>query len=67
MRDERDDQASAEVAEGYRAEQRTFKERASELRSQAHALEVTAADMGSLAASIERDLRGIDPLPPAGL
>lgn len=67
MRDERDDLASAEVAARYRAEANTFLERARELRSQAHDLDMSAADMRSLAASIERDLRGIDPLPPAGL
>lgn len=66
-RDERDDLAAAEVASRYRTEAAQFRARARELHAAARALELTAADVTSLATSIERDLRGIDPLPPVGL
>ena len=64
-------QAEAEQAVRYREEARAFRDEAMERYpdspTEAKELERTAADLISLASSIERRHRGIDPLPPAGL
>lgn len=64
-------QAEADQAVRYRQEAREFRDEAMrrypDSPTEAKELERTAADLVSLAASIERSLRGLPPLPPAGL
>ena len=64
-------QAEAEQAVRYRQEAAAVRaeamERYPDSPTEAKELERTAADLISLASSIERRHRGIDPLPPAGL
>lgn len=59
--------AELAIAAQYRIECRYFMDRAIELRKEAHEMDMTASDLRSLAASIERQHRGLDPLPPVGL
>ncbi|MEA2702909.1 MAG: hypothetical protein QOD63_854 [Actinomycetota bacterium] len=58
--------AELDVAADYRRGALTARTEAARLRAQAHALDVAAADLIVLAATIERSARGIDPLPAAG-
>lgn len=64
-------EAGAEQALRYRDEARAFRseaiERYPDSPTDAKELERTAADLISLAASIERRHRGLPPLPPVGL
>lgn len=60
-------QAELVVAADYRRECIEFMNRAIELRKQANACDMTASDLRTLAISIERRHRGVDPLPPVGL
>lgn len=64
-------QAEADQADRFRAEARAFRaeamERYPDSPTEAKELERTAADLVSLAASIERRHRGLPDLPPAGL
>jgi hypothetical protein len=64
-------EAEADQAERYRQEARAFRDEAMERYpdspTEAKELERTAADLVSLAVSIERRHRGLPPLPPAGL
>lgn len=64
-------QSEAEVAERYRRDASALRAEAADRRvtaaAEGKALEERAADLIVLASNIERSLRGIDPLPPAGL
>lgn len=68
---EAEHQAEAEQAARYRREAAEFRVEAARRYpvspTEAKDMERTAADLVSLAASIERRLRGLPPLPPAGL
>lgn len=69
---QRDRAAEAETAARYRTGAELFRSEARAARSEgreadAVALAQTAGDLTVLASSIERDVRGLPPLPPAAL